>query len=130
MRAWFRNLFRSPTVQEAVSPAQQELASALDAAQRSARAVAKLGLLLDQIESKIEGGFADLRTQVAASGDSGVEANGLPFELLFYAAEILKALKRGAEAATGETASPCWGSAATAASRGRHTGAGFRLSPE
>jgi len=86
MVAWLRRLFRrEPPAPEPPPPDPSPL---LDLTQRSARAVAKLGLRLDQLESKIEGGFADVRAHLA-SPRSDAAVPRLPFDLLLDAADLL-----------------------------------------
>lgn len=89
MRAWVRKILRRQVPAESIPEVRQEIATTLEAAQRSARAVARLGLRLDQVESKLEGGFADLRAQLSTFRSNGVPASRPPFELLFDAADLL-----------------------------------------
>ena len=109
MPSWLDRLLRRATPIEpapppaAAPPAPEEDSKLLEAAQKSARAVAKLGLKLDGLEAKLEGGFADLRGQLANAPRGGASAPRPPFELLFDAADLLDAAAQDSspEAAAG-----------------------------
>jgi hypothetical protein len=60
---------------------------------RATRAQARLGARLEAMEAKLEGGFADLRSTLAAARPPAGEAS-LPFAELFDAADILEEAAR------------------------------------
>lgn len=77
----------SPAPQNAVDPSQL-----LDVSQKIARTQARQGLRLEEIESKLEAGFADLRGLVSAAAPSGEPS--LSFDECFDAMDALEEAAR------------------------------------
>ena len=109
MFAWLARIFvrRPPDAPKAlvahsvpapIVDAPSTAAPVLETVQKSARAVAKLGLRFEQLESKVEAGFADLRAQLSRVRNSSSDPR-LPFEILFDVADLLDEASRHAPSA-------------------------------
>jgi hypothetical protein len=91
MMAWFRQLFRRGTADETDETPSPWALELTDLLQKTARAQARLGVRLESMESKLEGGFADLRSIVESPNATRDAGDPLPWEELFDAADALDA---------------------------------------
>lgn len=85
---WLRRLFAGRAAQESVAP--EWAVNLVDAVQRAARAQARLGAQLNVVESKLEGGFSDLRSTIASAAPPPSAGGTLPWPELFDAADVLE----------------------------------------
>jgi molecular chaperone GrpE (heat shock protein) len=92
MIGWIRRLFsdREQVAPPSAEPADERDAEILEAIQKSSRVQAKLSARLDAIDSKIEGGFTDLRAVIAAGATTAPTRASMRWDDLLDAMDMLE----------------------------------------